>query len=787
MAIITPDLSRQYEGALRPEDEQPVEAPESVAQQPSQASATEDSPEVIALRQRFNIGPPSVGSKPIATTATQKKPQPPSSSTRWHQAGTAPQAKEPEMGWGETLVGAGENLLPSAAGAVNSIYQAVRHPVDTASALGQVGSGAMSQLAGAMGVSQDPAEKAKKESLINKLEEHYKQTYGSMEGFKKAFAKDPAGIIMDASTLLGGFGGGVKLAGLTGNAAKLGASVSKAAAMIDPISQSINLAKKISSVPIAAMRGSAAGASGVSKYLQEVAAAAGATKDPVLRDAYKRFNSGVGDPAEYLQAAQSAVRELKLNASAEYLAKKGSLNGNVNLNPVLDHLDDADKALGMGSASGWKEAKHAASEVRRLVDDLATHPNNAKRSLEEIDALKQQIWDLKANYGARSKAQSIIDGAYASVRDTLGNKAFGGDPEYLKLMEQYQTARNQINDAVSQLGAGNNASATNSMLRTLRKTKSASGQNMLEEISKYEPTIPYMLAGQATNPKSGGLGRYASDMGVAALAGYAVHPLAASVPLLAGSPRIVGALNYGAGKVAGTASRAAAKIPQKTAYYAGRANQEMAQPSDETPSTDDTFETPSTDDTFEKMLNIESGNKQLDANNNPITSIKGAIGIAQVLPSTAPEAAQMAGLPWDEKKYRTDEQYNKALGKAYYEHMRSIFNDPLIAAAAYNAGPGAVKKAIEKAEKMGGNYLNYLPLETRNYVARLAPSAAASGGRIERASGGKVGNAKHERIVNKLMAMASKAKKATDRTTESLLDEPDESIVKALNVAQQAI
>jgi hypothetical protein len=780
MAIITPDLSRQYEGALRPEDEQPIEAPEPVAQQPSQTPSAEDRPEVAALRQRFNIGPPSVGSKPIATTATQKKPQPSSSSTRWHQAGTAPQAKEPEMGWGETLVGAGKNLLPSAAEAVNSIYQAVRHPVDTASALGQVGSGAMSQLAGAMGVSQDPAEKAKKESLINALEEHYKQTYGSMEGFKRAFAKDPAGIIMDASTLLGGFGGGVKLAGLTGNAAKLGASASKAAAMIDPISQSINLAKKISSVPIAAMRGSAAGASGVSKYLQEVAAAAGATKDPVLRDAYKRFNSGVGDPAEYLQAAQNAVRELKSNASAEYLAKKGSLNGNVNLNPVLDHLDDADKALEMGSASGWKEAKHAASEVRKLVDDLATHPNNAKRSLEEIDALKQQIWDLKANYGARSKAQSIIDGAYASVRDTLGNKAFGGDPEYLKLMEQYQTARNQINDAVSQLGAGNNASATNSMLRTLRKTKSASGQNMLEEISKYEPTIPYMLAGQATNPKSGGLGRYASDMGVAALAGYAVHPLAASVPLLAGSPRIVGALNYGAGKVAGTASRAAAKIPQKTAYYAGRANQEMAQPSDEAPSTAVPEASPQSKTGY-NVGNIRDKDGGFRSYETPEAAAAAVANNLRSYPGRfnggKPMTLREIANHWAPSKDKNDPDAwarNVALTAGVDPDQPIDQNDTSL-----------MQRIIKGVHVAEHGQKKLYPDEV--YARAAGPSASASGGRIERASGGKVGNAKHERIVNKLMAMASKAKKATDRTTESLLDEPDESIVKALNVAQQAI
>jgi hypothetical protein len=62
---------------------------------------------------------------------------------------------------------------------------------------------------------------------------------------------------------------------------------------------------------------------------------------------------------------------------------------------------------------------------------------------------------------------------------------------------------------------------------------------------------------------------------------------------------------------------------------------------------------------------------------------------------------------------------------------------------------------------------------------------AATGGRIERASGGKVDNIEH--LIGKLMASAKSAKRVTDKTTEPLLNMPDEHIVKALDVAQQAI
>ena len=42
-------------------------------------------------------------------------------------------------------------------------------------------------------------------------------------------------------------------------------------------------------------------------------------------------------------------------------------------------------------------------------------------------------------------------------------------------------------------------------------------------------------------------------------------------------------------------------------------------------------------------------------------------------------------------------------------------------------------------------------------------------------------------LVNRLMTMAKRATKGADAATEPLLNAPDESIVKALNVAQQAI
>lgn len=104
------------------------------------------------------------------------------------------------------------------------------------------------------------------------------------------------------------------------------------------------------------------------------------------------------------------------------------------------------------------------------------------------------------------------------------------------------------------------------------------------------------------------------------------------------------------------------------------------------------------------------------------TSPKGAIGPAQVMPQTAPEAAQLAGLAWDENRYRSDPAYNLALGQAYHAKQLSDFGDPALAAAAYNAGPGRVRQALQQGGPQG--WINHVPAETRDYVQKVMGSSS---------------------------------------------------------------
>ena len=114
----------------------------------------------------------------------------------------------------------------------------------------------------------------------------------------------------------------------------------------------------------------------------------------------------------------------------------------------------------------------------------------------------------------------------------------------------------------------------------------------------------------------------------------------------------------------------------------------------------------------------ESGGQHFDPSGKVKRSSKGALGLAQVMPATGPEAAKLAGEPWDLKRLASDPAYNERLGRAYYNKQLKDFGSPLEAAAAYNAGPGKMRQALRKGGRSG--WINHVPNETRDYVMRLA-------------------------------------------------------------------
>lgn len=143
-------------------------------------------------------------------------------------------------------------------------------------------------------------------------------------------------------------------------------------------------------------------------------------------------------------------------------------------------------------------------------------------------------------------------------------------------------------------------------------------------------------------------------------------------------------------------------------------------------------ETQSSPSAYNSLVSIvaqtESGNRQFTGDGQPVTSSKGAVGAMQVMPTTGPEAAKLAGVPWSLERLKTDEAYNRKLGEAYLqEQLRANKGDVAKALAAYNAGPGALATAMEAAAKAGKpeDWLSRLPKETQDYVQKISGALTA--------------------------------------------------------------
>lgn len=200
---------------------------------------------------------------------------------------------------------------------------------------------------------------------------------------------------------------------------------------------------------------------------------------------------------------------------------------------------------------------------------------------------------------------------------------------------------------------------------------------------------------------------------------------------------------------------------------------------------------------FNIAVGTESGGKQFAKDGTPLTSPKGAIGIAQVMPATAPEAAKLAGLEWDENRYRTDPAYNKAIGLAYFQkQLQTNGGDLAKSYAAYNAGPGALQEAIKKADRSVSlnkndptvpvkQWLDFLPLETRNYVAKNMKEYDAGQGQAARPTFAEIDEKLRAdpRLANspsRYKTARVEAERMFEEQTKAIKQREDESVAAAM-------
>ena len=139
-------------------------------------------------------------------------------------------------------------------------------------------------------------------------------------------------------------------------------------------------------------------------------------------------------------------------------------------------------------------------------------------------------------------------------------------------------------------------------------------------------------------------------------------------------------------------------------------------------------------DIYNRMIQAESGGRQFNAQGGVLTSPRGAMGVGQVMPSTAMQPgygvtnifdlAQQRGMPVAQRDEATarqllgNEQLNREFGQNYYNAMQQRFpQDPNAAIAAYNAGPGRVGQNMQA--NAGQLNTAQLPTETQAYIQKV--------------------------------------------------------------------
>ena len=151
---------------------------------------------------------------------------------------------------------------------------------------------------------------------------------------------------------------------------------------------------------------------------------------------------------------------------------------------------------------------------------------------------------------------------------------------------------------------------------------------------------------------------------------------------------------------------------------------------------------------FDRFVQQESGGQQFGQDGKPLVPKNFAgdqndppTGAAQVRPSTARDALAKVGQPLDLNRLSTDKAYNVWVGNLIHNQLLQQYgNNAMLAAAAYNAGPGAVDSWIKqfgdprKGEISNEDFAARIPYdETRLYVHAVG---AVQGG-MQAPSGGK--------------------------------------------------
>lgn len=723
--------------------------------------------------------------------------------------------------WGQVPGQALNNFLPDLGEAIRGVGAAVTHPGETWDAMKGVVQGVGSQVYGKMGFQKDPAQ-AKNEALARTAEAPYKATYGPLlqygltdegtAGLRTALAEHPFGTVTDIASLAtlggGGLGAaakGAEAAGMARTASVLGKAGNAARVVgsaIDPTENMLRVAKGAANVPGMVMRGVNSAATSVPMDYYRLAAKAG--NDPFSANgrAFLGANLGLRTPTQTAMDMRNALGAAKNAGQAGHSAamEAAAANGvQPSFDPIFNTIAAQRAELNKVPQSMYPDARQALDEVEQAAmehqqavkagDPGAVGPMG-------MDAFKQGLYDKILSTPNPTAKNALWDIYHQGVKKSLTDAV----PGYQDLMEASQQGMDRINDVEKTLALGKKSASSRALRSSLKQSATEKGRGLIDELAQHDSTIPYQLAGHATSE----LGAHTLlDSVLAAPAAMALgSPMGGLTPFLATSPKLMGLGHYVAG-AAGSAGRQAAR--------AGRWGSYPAQALSAASPVDPTAEAPATpqgapQDVADAVMRTEGTDRNTKSSaTGPGQFITGAFvdSVKKYHPEIAQglndqQIAALHGTPQGDA-LQADMSPKLDRDNASMLQAQGISPTPGRIKLAHMLGPSGVRRFFS-AHDMNAPAEQYISPDavaanasvfrgkTVGEVEQWAEDLMQGASRPGRASGGKISDVRrHEYLVNRLLTAAKDAKKATDKATETLLNVPDEHIVKALDVAQRAI
>jgi len=458
----------------------------------------------------------------------------------------------PSKSWGTVAAEAVGNFLPSVGKMAGDIATAVANPVDTLTGIADLGAGALQNIVPTsvknaidkMDFNPQAAKRA--QGVADAVGQQYKQKYGTMEGFKKALATDPASVLADASTVLTG-------------GATVAPKLATAARAVDPLVMALRAGKGVVNAATPVVKntlGMTTGAGGEAISQAYQAGKAGGKQAEYFRDNL----TGKVPYQDVIDTAKQNLDQMKIQKNQEY--KSGMVD--ISNDKSTLSFNGIDKALNAASDFGQYKGQVTNPKVAQAVSD-ATDIVNQWKSLDPVqfhtpegmDKLKQSVGSvLESIPFEQRQARTAVSNIYNSISNEIKAQA----PTYEKTMRKYGDAAGQIKEIEKALSLGPTGkfsadTAMRKLQSLMRNNVNTNYGNRLDLAGQLEAgggqQIMPALAGQAlSSPIPRGLqGTGVGGGGIATGAVLGGFPGVAAGMALA-SPRIVGEGAYRTGQLA---------------------------------------------------------------------------------------------------------------------------------------------------------------------------------------------------------------------------------------------